>query len=160
MMVAVFLISLLLTMSLASTPFGINSIVVHLSSLPLTNNVHVDNSLVDDPSLDVNDSEYTSPSDQFLFDAAVATPCSVGHVKVLQHIFNTDGKLHKYTVNAVRHHDYDGPRAHLDDGVQGKKTIHKKSHLFVYRTFSVDAPCHACLISADDHRFVPIGEVI
>ena len=57
---------------------GINSIDVHLSGLPMTD----DNDLVDDPSLDVDDSEFAhppwcccsspmSPIDQFLFNAAV-----------------------------------------------------------------------------------------
>ena len=147
---------------------GINSVAVHLSGLPMTDDVLVDDDLVDDPSLDVDDSEFahpprcrcssptSSPIDKFLFDAAIATPRSVGDIPILQHVFNTEGDLQEFTVNAVRHHDYDGPRAHLDDGAQAT-TTHKKSHLFAYRTFPVGAPCRTRLISADGHRYVPIG---
>ena len=49
------------------------------------------------------------PIDQFIFDAAVATPRSVGDIPILQHVFNTEGDLQEFTVNAVRHHDYDSP---------------------------------------------------
>ena len=44
----------------------------------------------------------------------------------------------------------------LDDGAQAT-TTHKKSHLFAHRTFPVNAPCRTRLISADGHRYVPIG---
>ena len=167
MTMTVFLIFLPLTMSLASI-----FIDIHLSGLLQTNDIFVDDDdLVDDPSLDVDDSQLArlpqgyctspmSPINQFLFGAAVVTPRSVGDIQVLQHLLNTNGKLHECTVNAVRHHDYtsmlSAPRAHLDDGAQAT-TMHKKSHLFVHPTFPVDASCRMRLISADGHRYVPIG---
>ena len=60
----------------------------------MTDDVVVDDDLVDDPALDVDDSEFahspwcccsspTSPIDQFLFNIAVATPRTVDDIPIL-----------------------------------------------------------------------------
>ena len=99
----------------------------------------------------------SSPIDQVLFDAAVDSPHAVGHATLLHQVFNDDGVIHEYAVDVLRHHHYDGPSAHLlDDGAQAT-TSHQRSHLFAYRTFSADSPCHTRLISANGHGYVPIG---
>ena len=147
----------LLDLFASDDAFGVNSIGVHISGVPSTDEVLADDALVDDPVLDVDDSEFaqlpqcccsspTSPIDQFLLDASVASPCSVGDVQVLQHVFNTDGVPHEHAVNAVRQHDYHGPRTHLDNRAQATTAARKKSHFFACRTFPVDAPCqtHFC----------------
>jgi hypothetical protein len=135
--------------------------------VPPTDEVILDDDFLDDPVLDVDDSDFCnlpkcrcssplSPIDQFLQDAAFASPPTLKDTKLLHEVFNADGVIHEYTVNAVRHHDYDGPRAHFDDGAQAT-TTHERSHLFAYRTFSAASPCRTRLVSADGHRYVPLG---
>ena len=49
----------ILDLNASDDVFGINSIDVHLSGLPLTNDGVMGNNLVNDPSLDINDLEFT-----------------------------------------------------------------------------------------------------
>lgn len=57
-------------------------------------------------------------------------------------------------MNEIRHRDYHGPRAHLDDGAQAT-TTHQQSHIFAYRQFTDAAPYRTRLVSADKHRYAP-----
>jgi hypothetical protein len=151
--------------------FGINAIGVNITNIPTTDEVLLDDTLADDPALDVHDADIChpmtcrcckipstnlSPIDQFLFDAAVPSPDEIDQDKILHHLSHDDGTTHEYLINEIRHHDYDGPRAHLDDGAQ-TTTTHKLEHLFAYRPFSDKTPCRTRLVSADGHRYVPLG---
>jgi hypothetical protein len=91
-----------------------------------------------------------SPVDQFLFDAAWNPP-----------ILDSDCTLHEiladHPVPAPHlHRDFDGPRAHFDDGAQ-VSTTHIQSHLFAYQAFTDSKPCRVRLKSADGHRYTPTG---
>lgn len=150
--------------------FGINAVKVDISGMPSTDDVLLDDGLADDPALDVDDADFChpmtcrcctaaslrSPIDEYLFDAAVNSPHELARKTAVHQVFDDDGQIHEYTVDEIRHHDYEGPRAHLDDGAQAT-TTHKQEHLFGYRVFSADAPCRTRLVSADGHRYVPIG---
>jgi hypothetical protein len=122
-----------------------HSVEIHLSGLPFTDDVLLDDSLVDDPDLDVDESEFDqlphcrcfspkSPIDQFLLTTAVAPFQPVPDAPVLHHDFDDAGNLREHTINEVCHCNFDGLRAHFDDGAQAS-TTHKKSHLFAYNAF-------------------------
>jgi hypothetical protein len=150
--------------------FGINSIGLTLPSLTSTDDVIIDDNFAPDSALDVHEEDYchippccccsetSNPSaiDHFLTAAAVATPNNLYQDQVLHQLYNDAGDIHELVINEIRHNDFEGPRAHLDDGAQAR-TTHVKEHLFAYRTFTKELPCRTRLVSADGHRYVPLG---
>lgn len=93
---------------------------------------------------------HRSPIDQFLFDAERNPP-------FLDPACTLHELLSDHPVPAPHlHHDFDGPRAHMDDGSQ-VSTTHILSHLFAYRAFTAANPCRIRLKSADGHRYTPTG---
>jgi hypothetical protein len=149
--------------------YGIHSMGVEHTSTPCTDDVVLDDDSTSDPTLDVHEGAFCEPTtcrccsstnkpsiDRFLLNAGVEPPSQIAHESILRQVFADDGEIHEYDMKEIRHRDYNGPRAHLDDGAQAT-TTHQQSHLFAYREFSDARPCRTRLVSADSNRYVPKG---
>jgi hypothetical protein len=149
---------------------GLKSMEVEHINTPCTDDIALDNDPLSDPALDEHEGAFckpttcrccslctaASPINDFLSTASIDAPAELGHENVVRQVFANDGEIHEFAMNEIRHREYKGPRAHLDDGTQAT-TTHHKSHLFAYRAFTDDVPCQTRLVSADGHRSVPQG---
>ena len=136
-----------------------------------------DDILVDDSSTSSDDSLYVSDADIFNLSCPSCKPTAsdastdprfnafldnvaVSAVSVpipsLSDLLAPESPPSNFTIQEVRHHDFDGVRAHLDDGAQ-MSTTHQKSHLHRYQDFPPDKPCKIRLIDAGGVQHIPQG---